>query len=106
MGPDFANAPPLYLTMMHPQVANLFFVGLFQPIGCIWRLADYQARIAALQIKGGLKRPTDVAARAAAEVSKRRERFGATPRHLVEVDYHDFRRALLRELGDSARPAS
>jgi cation diffusion facilitator CzcD-associated flavoprotein CzcO len=106
MGPDFAHAPPLYLTMMHPQVANLFFVGLFQPIGCIWRLADYQARIAALQIKGGLKRPADVAARAAAEVSKRRERFGATPRHLVEVDYHDFRRALLRELGDSARPAS
>jgi cation diffusion facilitator CzcD-associated flavoprotein CzcO len=106
MGPDFANAAPLYLTMMHPQVANLFFVGLFQPIGCIWRLADYQARIAALQIKGGLKRPADIAARAAAEVSKRRERFGAAPRHLVEVDYHDFRRALLRELGDSARPAS
>ncbi len=100
MGPDFANAPPLYLTMMHPQIANLFFIGLFQPIGCIWRLADYQARIAALQIKGLLKRPADVGARAAAEASKRRERFGTAPRHLVEVEFHDFRRALLRELGD------
>jgi cation diffusion facilitator CzcD-associated flavoprotein CzcO len=105
MGRDFANAPPLYLTMMHPQIANLFFIGLFQPIGCIWRLADYQARIAALQIKGELKRPDDVAARAAAEVGKRRERFGAAPRHLVEVDYHDFRSALLRELGNHAVPA-
>jgi cation diffusion facilitator CzcD-associated flavoprotein CzcO len=105
MGPDFANAPPLYLTMMHPHIANLFFIGLFQPIGCIWRLADYQARIAALQINGQLKRPDDVAGRAAAEVRERRNRFGAAARHLVEVDYHDFRRALLRELGDKAANA-
>jgi hypothetical protein len=100
MEPDFAHAPPLYLTMMHPEMANLFFIGLFQPIGCIWRLADYQARIAALQITGALKRPADVAARAVREVSARRQRFGTAPRHLVEVDYHDFRRTLLRELGD------
>jgi len=102
MGPDFTRAPPLYLTMMHPQIENLFFIGLFQPIGCIWRLADHQARIAALQIKGVLKRPVDVAARGAAEVRARREKFGTAPRHLVEVEYHDFRRALLRELGDHA----
>jgi cation diffusion facilitator CzcD-associated flavoprotein CzcO len=102
MGSDFANTPPLYLTMMHPEIANLFFIGLFQPIGCIWRLADHQARIVALQIKGELKRPADVAARARSEVRERRARFGAAPRHLVEVDYHDFRRALLRELGDHA----
>jgi cation diffusion facilitator CzcD-associated flavoprotein CzcO len=102
IAPDFLNAPPLYLTMMHPRMENLFFIGLFQPMGCIWRLADYQARIAALQIKGVLKPPADVAARGAAEVSARRKRFGTAPRHLLEVDYHDFRRALLRELGDHA----
>jgi cation diffusion facilitator CzcD-associated flavoprotein CzcO len=98
--PDFARAPPFYLTMMHPEIANIFFIGLFQPIGCIWRLADHQARIAALQIKGVLKRPVDVAADGTREVSERRSRFGTAPRHLIEVDYHDFRRALLRELGD------
>jgi len=100
--PDFARAPPFYLTMMHPEIANIFFIGLFQPIGCIWRLADHQARIAALQIKGVLKRPADVAATGAREVNERRSRFGTAPRHLIEVDYHDFRRALLRELGDHA----
>ncbi|HLZ05758.1 MAG TPA: NAD(P)-binding domain-containing protein [Bradyrhizobium sp.] len=105
MGPDFTHFPPLYLTMMHPGIESLFFIGLFQPIGCIWRLADHQARIAALQIKGVLKRPTDVAARSAGEASRRRRRFGAAPRHLIEVDYHDFRHALLRELGEFARPA-
>ena len=105
MGPDFTQLPPLYLTMMHPEIENLFFIGLFQPIGCIWRLADHQARIAALQIKGVLKRPPDVAARSAGEVSRRRRRYGTAPRHLIEVDYHDFRHALLRELGEHAPPA-
>src|SRR6266536_4353199 len=47
---DTSRSPPLYLKMMHPRFENLFFIGLFQPIGCIWRLADHQARIAALQI--------------------------------------------------------
>ena len=105
MGNDFTRFPPLYLTMMHPEIENLFFIGLFQPIGCIWRLADHQARIAALQIKGELRRPADVAARGAGEMSQRRRRFGSAPRHLIEVDYHDFRGALLRELGEHARPS-
>jgi hypothetical protein len=39
-----------------PDNPNLFFIGLFQPIGCMWRLADCQARIAALQISGRLRR--------------------------------------------------
>jgi cation diffusion facilitator CzcD-associated flavoprotein CzcO len=102
MGPEFLASPQLYLSMMHPRIANLYFIGLFQPIGCIWRLADHQARIAALQITGVLERPGDVEARAAREASERRRRFGSSPRHLIEVDYHDFRRALLRELGEYA----
>jgi hypothetical protein len=99
MGHDFANAPPLYLTMMHPQIANLFFIGLFQPIGCIWRLADHQARIAALQIKGALSRPRDIEARIDKEISSPHWRFDKAPRHAVEVDYHDFRGELLNEIG-------
>ena len=66
---DMAKPPPLYLRMMHPTIPSLFFIGLFQPIGCIWRLADYQARIAALQISGRLQRPPDIAARIRHEVA-------------------------------------
>ena len=105
IGPDFARAPQLYLNMMHPAIENLFFIGLFQPIGCIWRLADHQARIAARQITGRLSRPSDAAARGAREARKRRQRFGSSPRHLIEVDYHDFRQALLRELGETSNTA-
>jgi cation diffusion facilitator CzcD-associated flavoprotein CzcO len=107
MGADFTHFPPLYLGMMHPGIENLYFIGLFQPIGCIWRLADLQARIAALQIKGVLRRPADVGARSEREANRRRRRYGTAARHLIEVDYHDFRRDLQRELGRYAvAPAS
>jgi threonine dehydrogenase-like Zn-dependent dehydrogenase len=105
IGPEFASAPQLYLSMMHPTLENLFFIGLFQPIGCIWRLADHQARIAARQIAGRLRRPRDVAARSAKEVRERQRRFGTAPRHMIEVDYHDFRQALLHELGETSSTA-
>jgi cation diffusion facilitator CzcD-associated flavoprotein CzcO len=95
---DMAKPPPFYLRMMHPTIPSLFFIGLFQSVGCIWRLADYQARIAALQISGRLKRPADIATRIRHEVAHPRYRFDPSPRHAMEVDYHAFRRELMREL--------
>jgi cation diffusion facilitator CzcD-associated flavoprotein CzcO len=95
---DMATTPPLYLKMMHPTIPNLFFIGLFQPVGCIWRLADYQARIAALQISGRLQRPSDIDARIRHEVARPHNRFDPSPRHAIEVDSHAFRRELLSQL--------
>jgi cation diffusion facilitator CzcD-associated flavoprotein CzcO len=95
---DTAKPPPLYLKMMHRSIPSLYFIGLFQPIGCIWQLADYQARIAAWQIQGRLQRPADIAARVGKEVASPHWRFRHSPRHAIEVDYHDFRRELLGEL--------
>jgi cation diffusion facilitator CzcD-associated flavoprotein CzcO len=97
-GWDTAKPPPLYLKMMHPAIPSLFFIGLFQPVGCIWRLADYQARIAALQITGRLSRPADIDARIRRELAHPHHRFDPSPRHALEVDYHAFRRELMREL--------
>ena len=98
---DTKRPPPLYLKMMHRKFTNLFFIGLFQPIGCIWTLADYQARIAAQQIAGRLPRPSDIDDRIAHEMRSRHWPFDTEPRHAVEVDYHDFRRELLDELASA-----
>jgi hypothetical protein len=87
---DMTGPPPLYLKLMHPTIPSLFFIGLLQPIGCIWRLADHQARIAALQISGRLDRPTDIAARI--------RRLDRSARHPLEVDQFTFRHELLDEL--------
>jgi cation diffusion facilitator CzcD-associated flavoprotein CzcO len=100
---DMAKTPPLYLKMMHPTIPSLFFIGLFQPVGCIWRLADYQARIAALQISGRLQRPPDIGALIRHEVAHPHHRFDPSPRHAIEVDYHAFRRELMGELAAAAR---
>jgi Flavin-binding monooxygenase-like len=90
--------PSLYLRMMHPRIPTLFFIGLFQPVGCIWRLADHQARIVALQIAGRLDRPADIGARIDNEIRVAHRQFDSSTRHAIEVDYHDFRRDLMREL--------
>jgi hypothetical protein len=91
--------PPLYLRMMPAEIDNLFFIGLFQPIGCIWNLADYQARIAALQIIGRLARPRDLAARIVHEIGHPHWQFARSNRHAIEVDFYEFRSALLKEIG-------
>ena len=83
---NMAECPPLYLKMMHREAANLYFIGFFQPLGCIWRLADHQARIAALQIAGYLNRPADIVARIAREMGTRHRRFDQSTRHAIEVE--------------------
>ena len=77
-GWDTATTPPFHLKMMHPTIPSLFFIGLFQPIGCIWQLADYQARIVALQLSGRLQRPAGLAARIHREIAT--EIIGSTRR--------------------------
>lgn len=94
---------PLYLKMMMADVPNIYFIGLFQPIGCIWTLADYQARIAASQIAGTLDRPADIKARIEREMAHRHWRFEDHPRHQGEVDYYDFRNSLIAELRNARR---
>ncbi len=77
--PGDVAASPLCLNMRHPTIPSLYFIGLFQPIGCIWRLADYQARIASLLISGRLTAQFELS-------------------HGIEVDYFSFERQLRREL--------
>ena len=89
---------PLYRKMMHPDYQNLYFIGLFQPIGCIWPLADYQAKLACLEILGKYKRPTEIANKIKKEIENPHFEFGPGQRHAMEVDFHTFRNELKREL--------
>jgi hypothetical protein len=93
---------PLYLKMLPTDRDDLAFVGLIQPLGCIWALADTQARLVAALIGGRWRRPDDIAARVARETREQAQRFEASPRHAVEVDIHDYSRELSRELARAA----
>jgi cation diffusion facilitator CzcD-associated flavoprotein CzcO len=97
---DFQHAEkvPLFRKMMHPDYKNLYFIGLFQPVGCIWPLADYQAKLACAEIAGKYHRPDNLKAAIQDEIDHPHFAFTGGSRHSVEVDYHGFRKDLGREL--------
>lgn len=90
--PDWSEAAqvPLYLKMMMADLPNLFFVGLIQPVGCIWVLADLQAKLAAAEISGTWKRPDDMAALIERDNRRDARRYKASPRHAVQVEVHEY----------------
>lgn len=97
---NFANSTsvPLYRKMMHPDFDSLYFIGLCQPQGCIWPLADYQAKIVARIIAGTLKRPEQLREKITKELKSPHYQFKVHRRHALEVDYHVFKRELLQML--------
>ena len=92
---------PLYRRMIHPEFDNLFFIGLFQPQGCIWPLADYQAKIAASIISGALKKPDNLLHKIQKDRIETQGQFRKNTRHALEVDYNTFRKQLLNEIKKS-----
>lgn len=93
-----AEQVPLYRKMLHADVPNLYFIGLFQPLGCIWPLADHQAKIACAEIQGRYRRPGNLREKIAHEMAHPHYDWEAGPRHSTEVDYHMFRAELMAEL--------
>ena len=76
----------------------LYFIGLFQPVGCIWPLADYQAKLACLEILGRYRRPDDLKSAIQYEIDHPHFDFEGGQRHAMEVDYHGLRNELKAEL--------
>jgi cation diffusion facilitator CzcD-associated flavoprotein CzcO len=92
--------PRLYLNTFHPSIDGLYFAGLIQANGSIWRLADYQGRIIANAIVAKALVPHEhdgflAEVRAGAgPVSK--GKFVASERHKLEANYFDYARQLKR----------
>ncbi len=99
---DFLNYSegdvPLYLKMLHEKYDNLFFVGMFQPLGCIWPAAELQSKIAARAIKGMWKRPENIVDLCHREVTHPHLNQIKTPRHTITVDFHLFTNELKKHL--------
>ncbi len=88
------GAVPLWLKMMHPVYGDLYFVGLFQPLGCVWPLSELQAKIIAREIAGKWKRPKDIAQRVEREIENPHYQQINTARHTITVDFHRFKKEL------------
>jgi thioredoxin reductase len=89
---------PLWLKMLHPTIDNLYFIGLFQPLGCIWPGSELQSKIMAREIAGLWKRPQNMAELVKKELKNPDFKQINTPRHTITVHYLKFRERLLRQL--------
>lgn len=90
--PDWGNATqvPLYLRMIPPGQAGLYFIGLIQPVGCIWVAADLQARLAAAEVAGTWQRPDDMAAQIQRDLKRDARRYKSSHRHAIQIDMHEY----------------
>ncbi len=89
---------PLWLKMMHPEINNLYFIGLFQPLGCIWPGSELQSKIMARELAGKWKRPSTIKQLIKEELANPDFKQINTPRHTITVDFHRFKKRLLKQL--------
>lgn len=110
--PNFIAAPnndlPLFRRVFHPDHRSLFFIGLLQPLGAIMPLAEAQSEWIADYLQGRYALPPAEAMLADMERERRamRERYVASPRHTMQVDFDDYLRDLNKERREGARRAA
>ena len=106
---DFISAPdndlPLFKRVFKPDVDNLAFIGLLQPLGAIMPLAEAQGRWVAAYLRGEYRLPprADVEAAIKAERERMFRRYVASKRHTMQVDYDNYLHDLGKELKAGAR---
>jgi cation diffusion facilitator CzcD-associated flavoprotein CzcO len=108
---DFISAPDnhieLFRRVFDPQIPNVFFVGLLQPLGAIMPLAEAQGAWVGDYLRGDYALPpraamlTDIAADQAAM----RKRYVSSKRHTIQVDFEDYLHKLEKERAAGAERA-
>ena len=100
---DFLSAPDnhieLYRRVFHPQLPNLFFLGLLQPLGAVMPLAEAQGRWIAEYLRGAYVLPPEQLLRReiAADRAAMQDRYVSSKRHTIQVDFDDYLFHLDRE---------
>lgn len=90
------NNIALYKHMIHPDHDGLFFLALLQPLGAIMPLAEVQAKWIAKIINKKCSLPSKEKMKHSIEKEKEklRSRYSESPRHTLQVDFHQYKRAV------------
>ena len=111
---DFISAPEnridLYRRVFKPEIPNLFFIGLLQPLGAVMPLSEAQSCWVADYLNGRYKLPPEGAMRSfmSQDMAKMQKRYVASKRHTIQVDFDDYLYELDKELaaGETRAQAS
>jgi dimethylaniline monooxygenase (N-oxide forming) len=109
--PAFISAPDnrieLFRRVIHPDIPNVFFVALVQPLGATMPIAERQGQWIADLLRGEYLPPSraEMLRDIRAENDAMRKRYVASKRHTIQVDFDDYLRHLERERAAGARRA-
>ena len=99
---NYTKGPvPLYLKMFHPDYDNLFFIGMFQPLGCIWPGSEQQSKLLSLALQNKWNRPKNIVDLCNKETENPHMKQIKTDRHRITVDYHQFIKELKHQINKS-----
>jgi dimethylaniline monooxygenase (N-oxide forming) len=108
---DLISAPDnrieLFRRVFHPEIPNVFFIGLLQPLGAIMPLAETQGAWVGDYLLGDYALPDQPRMRAdiRADQAAMRTRYVASKRHTIQVDFDDYLHALAKERREGAARA-
>lgn len=92
---DASQAPVrLYQKMIPEAVKNLYFIGLFQPLGCIWPGSELQAKLAARHLAGLWTPRKSMTKLIDNELANPDVHQVDSPRHTITVNDIEFRKRL------------
>ena len=93
------NAVRLYRNVVHPEVPGLSFIGLVQPWGAIFPLAEAQAEWMADLVEGRCTLPdrATMEREIDRDLERMHHRYVTSPRHTIQVDFHAYRATVRRE---------
>ena len=86
------NQIDLFRRVFHPDIPNVFFVALLQPLGAMMPLAEVQGSWVASYLKGEYALPprTQLLRDIAEDKAAMRSRYVASKRHTIQVDFDDY----------------
>ncbi|MDX5593428.1 flavin-containing monooxygenase [Pseudovibrio sp. SPO723] len=103
---DFSKGTPrLYMKMIPEDAPGLYFMGLFQPLGCIWPGAELQSKLAARHFAGLWSPKAPLSDLIDQEIANPDVKQLKSARHTITVHDGNFRKRLKKELARST-PAS
>ena len=102
------NDIALWKRMVDPRFANLFFVGLVQPLCAMMPIAEEQSKFVANYLIGRYAMPpVEVMNAERIEMHERaKSRFVSTPRHTIQINCGEYTYDLRRELAKGLRRAA
>ncbi|MGB0838537.1 MAG: flavin-containing monooxygenase [Chitinophagales bacterium] len=90
----------LYHKIASPDLPNLYFIGLIQPLGAMMPLAELQSKYIAQILTGKVTLPNPATMKKSIDKDKKamEKRYISSKRHTLQVDFYPYQKQLLKAM--------